>query len=158
MPIYNKESYEYRLLVKVSTLLLKAKRESIPHTEMVQKATFFKVNGEGLVNDLIDNGFCTEKNGTLFFNKNKGGENMKNLTPQNKTKIKGWTSGETKIAKAILEFYPDINNTPVNIFEQDLEENFCKGVFQRVEPHLAVKVLERGNLIKVKKGIIYKGD
>ena len=151
MPIYDKKSNEYRLLVKISTMLLKANRESIPRTEMVQKASFFKVNGKGLVNDLIDNGFCTEQNGTLFFNKNKGGENIKNFKPQ-------LTSGETKIAKAILEFYPDINNTPVDIFERDLKENFCKGIFKRVKPHLAVKVLERGNLIKVKDGIIYKGD
>ena len=157
--MYDKASNEYRLLVKISTMLLKANRESIPRTEMVQKASFFKVNGKGLVNDLIDNGFCTEKNGTLFFNKNKGGENIKNLTPTiNKTKIKGLTSGETKIAKAILKFYPDINNTPVNIFEQDLEENFCKGIFRRVKPHLAVKLLERGNLIEIKNEIIYKGD
>lgn len=149
--IYDKASNEYRLLVKISNMLLKANRESIPRTEMVQKAPFFKVNGKGLVNDLIDNGFCTEKNGTLFFNKNKGGENIKNFKPQ-------LTSGETKIAKAILEFYPDINNTPVDIFERDLKENFCKGIFKRVKPHLAVKVLERGNLIKVKDGIVYKGD
>lgn len=165
MPKYSKETKEYRFLLKVCTLLMKANRTSIPVPEMVKIGTSsFKVRGKGLVNDLIDNNLFEEKDGVLFL---KNPEGIENNTPstnnnkggENKAKM---TNGERKVTIGILEFCSQELTNELNGIQKEkflsILQKYKEEKNKRINIKSTCGFLLNKKIIEEKDGKIYLGE
>lgn len=83
----------------------------------------------------------------------KGGEKM-NYTPK-------VTSGEAKVAEAILDYLGAGGLTPQGVNKETFEEvlkNKLPKINKRAKPHLALRVMIRGGYLQEKEGKIFLGE
>lgn len=157
MPVYGINSKEFVKLQEVSGNLVVEYPEGVSREELtsVINNTINGVSAKGFINDLIDNHFCYEVDGIIYFGKKeKGGEKVE-------IKEVGTTSGEEKVAKAILDhFAPGFKQgtKPSKMVFESCLKTALPSINKKVDLNLAMKVMVRGEFLKIEDEKVFLGE
>lgn len=157
MPIYEKNSREFRLLSNIKEYLIDEFNDHMMVEKKVKLAIInskWDVHPQGTINDLYDNGLAKKiENGIITIKKEKGGEKMEINNYETR-----FTPGEVKVAQAVLDHFGTafkMGRTPSRmVFESCIE-----GSFKKIKNgKTATTKLINGGYLQEKEGNIHLGE